>query len=68
MIKHGAKILTGANGSIMNAIQAKEILQIDRSDLIFFARELQGFILAADCRKLGVEIASPTIRTWSDLN
>ncbi|MEW9049733.1 MAG: NADPH dehydrogenase NamA [Neobacillus sp.] len=39
-IKHGAEIPTGAVGLITTAIQAEEILQNDRADLVFLAREL----------------------------
>ncbi|MDP4164632.1 MAG: NADPH dehydrogenase NamA [Bacillota bacterium] len=37
-IKHGADIATGAVGLITTGIQAEEILQNDRADLIFIAR------------------------------
>ena len=40
-IKHGADIPTGAVGLITTGIQAEEILQNDRADLIFIAR---GFL------------------------
>ena len=36
----GAEISTGAVGLITTGIQAEEILQNDRADLIFLAREL----------------------------
>ena len=39
-IKHGAKIATGAVGLITQPVQAEEILQNKRADLIFLAREL----------------------------
>ncbi|MFT9818283.1 NADPH dehydrogenase NamA [Lysinibacillus sp. NPDC056185] len=39
-IKHGADIPTGAVGLITTAIQAEEILQNNRADLIFLARVL----------------------------
>ena len=39
-IKHGAKIATGAVGLITTGIQAEEILQNNRADLIFIGREL----------------------------
>ncbi|RLQ91134.1 NADPH dehydrogenase NamA [Falsibacillus albus] len=39
-IKHGADVPTGAVGLITTGIQAEEILQNDRADLIFLAREL----------------------------
>ncbi len=39
-IKHDADIATGAVGLITSAIQAEEILQNQRADLIFIAREL----------------------------
>lgn len=37
-IKHGADIATGAVGLITTGLQAEEILQNDRADLIFLAR------------------------------
>ncbi|QTM99731.1 NADPH dehydrogenase NamA [Sediminibacillus dalangtanensis] len=40
MIKHEADISTGAVGLITTGIQAEEILQNDRADLIFLARAL----------------------------
>jgi NADPH2 dehydrogenase len=39
-IRHSAGIATGAVGLITSGIQAEEILQNDRADLIFIAREL----------------------------
>ncbi|MEJ9211333.1 NADPH dehydrogenase NamA [Bacillus smithii] len=39
-IKHGAGIPVGAVGLITSGIQAEEILQNDRADLVFLAREL----------------------------
>lgn len=39
-IKHGANMATGAVGLITNPLHAEEILQNDRADLIFLAREL----------------------------
>ncbi len=39
-IKHGAKIAVGAVGLITTGKQAEEILQNERADLIFLAREL----------------------------
>lgn len=39
-IKHGAEIATGTVGLITSSIQAEEILQNDRADLVFLAREL----------------------------
>jgi NADPH2 dehydrogenase len=39
-IKNGADISTGAVGLITSGIQAEEILQNDRADLVFLAREL----------------------------
>ncbi|OLS40147.1 NADPH dehydrogenase NamA [Bacillus sp. MRMR6] len=39
-IKHGAEIPTGAVGLITTGVQAEEILQNDRADLVFLAREL----------------------------
>ena len=61
MIKHGAEIQTGAVGLITTAIQAEEILQNDRSDLIFLARELlrDPYWPRTAAKDLGVEVASP---------
>ncbi|KMY50692.1 NADPH dehydrogenase NamA [Peribacillus loiseleuriae] len=39
-IKHGAEIATGTVGLITSSIHAEEILQNDRADLVFLAREL----------------------------
>nr|WP_295972653.1 NADPH dehydrogenase NamA [uncultured Bacillus sp.] len=39
-IKHGAEIATGAVGLITSGLQAEEILQSDRADLIILGREL----------------------------
>ncbi|AKP47687.1 NADPH dehydrogenase NamA [Bacillus smithii] len=39
-IKHGAGIAVGTVGLITSSIQAEEILQNDRADLVFLAREL----------------------------
>ncbi|MGG3987929.1 NADPH dehydrogenase NamA [Bacillus smithii] len=39
-IKHGAGIPVGTVGLITSSIQAEEILQNDRADLVFLAREL----------------------------
>lgn len=39
-IKHGAEIATGAVGLITSPLHAEEILQNERADLIFLAREL----------------------------
>lgn len=39
-IRHEAKIATGAVGLILNSIQAEEILNNNRADLIFLGREL----------------------------
>ncbi|WP_270179193.1 NADPH dehydrogenase NamA [Alkalihalobacillus sp. CinArs1] len=39
-IRHGAKIATGAVGLITHPLQAEEIIQNGRADLVFLAREL----------------------------
>ena len=39
-IKHDVNIATGAVGLITSGIQAEEILQADKADLIFFGREM----------------------------
>ncbi|RDI41240.1 NADPH dehydrogenase NamA [Falsibacillus pallidus] len=61
MIKHGADIPTGAVGLITSAIQAEEILQNDRSDLIFLARELlrDPYWPRTAAKELGAEINTP---------
>lgn len=39
-IKHGASVSTGAVGLITNGLQAEEIVQNDRADLVFIGRAL----------------------------
>ncbi|WP_108670884.1 NADPH dehydrogenase NamA [Peribacillus acanthi] len=67
-IKHGADIPTGAVGLITSGIQAEEILQNNRADLIFIARELlrNPYWPRTAAKDLGVEIQAPTpyIRGW----
>lgn len=60
-IKHGADIPTGAVGLITTGIQAEEILQNDRADLIFIARELlrDPYFPRAAAKELGVTIEPP---------
>ncbi len=61
-IKHGADIPTGAVGLITHPIQAEEILQNERADLIFLARELlrDPYWPRTAAKELGVEIKAPT--------
>ncbi|MGG0716595.1 NADPH dehydrogenase NamA [Robertmurraya massiliosenegalensis] len=60
-IKHGADIATGAVGLITTAIQAEEILQNNRADLIFLARELlrDPYFPRTAAKELGVTIEPP---------
>lgn len=60
-IKHGADIVTGAVGLITTGKQAEEILQNDRSDLIFIARELlrDPYFPRTAAKDLGVTIEPP---------
>lgn len=60
-IKHEANIPTGAVGLITNGIQAEEILQNDRADLIFIARELlrDPYFPRTAAKELGVTIEAP---------
>ncbi|TKC19811.1 NADPH dehydrogenase NamA [Robertmurraya kyonggiensis] len=60
-IKHGADIATGAVGLITTGKQAEEILQNDRSDLIFIARELlrDPYFPRTAAKNLGVTIEPP---------
>ncbi|GHI01421.1 NADPH dehydrogenase NamA [Neobacillus kokaensis] len=60
-IKHEAGIDTGAVGLITSPIQAEEILQNDRADLIFLARELlrDPYWPRTAAKELGVEIEAP---------
>ncbi|PLR99837.1 NADPH dehydrogenase NamA [Bacillus sp. T33-2] len=60
-IKHGAGIPTGAVGLITSALHAEEILQNERADLIFLARELlrDPYWPRTAARELGVNIEQP---------
>lgn len=60
-IKHGAHIPTGAVGLITTGIQAEEILQNNRADLIFIARELlrDPYFPRTAAQELGVTIEPP---------
>lgn len=60
-IKHGADIATGAVGLITTGKQAEEILQNDRSDLIFIARELlrDPYFPKTAAKDLGISIEPP---------
>lgn len=60
-IRNGANIATGAVGLITTGNQAEEILQNDRSDLIFVARELlrDPYWPRTAAKQLGVSIPSP---------
>ncbi|MGG1628660.1 NADPH dehydrogenase NamA [Rossellomorea sp. NRS-1567] len=60
-IKKEAKIDTGAVGLITTGIQAEEILQNDRADLILLARELlrDPYWPRTAAKDLGVEIEAP---------
>ncbi|MGG3913522.1 NADPH dehydrogenase NamA [Rossellomorea vietnamensis] len=60
-IKNGAGIDTGAVGLITTGIQAEEILQNDRADLVLLARELlrDPYWPRTAAKELGVEIEAP---------
>jgi NADPH2 dehydrogenase len=60
-IKHGANIPTGAVGLITSGIQAEEILQNERADLILLARELlrDPYWPRTAAKELRTEIESP---------
>ncbi|MGM0842153.1 MAG: NADPH dehydrogenase NamA [Bacillota bacterium] len=60
-IKKEAKIATGAVGLITTGIQAEEILQNDRADLVLLARELlrDPYWPRTAAKELGVEIEAP---------
>jgi NADPH2 dehydrogenase len=60
-IKEGADIQTGAVGLITSGLQAEEILQNDRADLIFIARELlrDPYWPRNAAKELGVSIEPP---------
>ncbi|MBM7660975.1 NADPH2 dehydrogenase [Bacillus mesophilus] len=60
-IKHGADIPTGVVGLITTGNQAEEILQNDRGDLVFLARELlrDPYWPRTAANQLGVSIEPP---------
>ncbi|MFI8685293.1 NADPH dehydrogenase NamA [Rossellomorea sp. NPDC077527] len=60
-IKNGAGIDTGAVGLITTGIQAEEILQNERADLVLLARELlrDPYWPRTAAKELGVEIEAP---------
>ncbi|QED48539.1 NADPH dehydrogenase NamA [Cytobacillus dafuensis] len=60
-IKHEADIATGAVGLITSPLHAEEILQNDRADLIFLARELlrDPYWPRTAAKELGVDIEAP---------
>ncbi|MFC7783438.1 MULTISPECIES: NADPH dehydrogenase NamA [unclassified Rossellomorea] len=60
-IKKEAKIDTGAVGLITTGIQAEEILQNERADLVLLARELlrDPYWARTAAKELGVEIEAP---------
>jgi NADPH2 dehydrogenase len=60
-IKNEADIPTGAVGLITSGLQAEEILQNDRADLIFIARELlrDPYFPRTAAKQLGTEIEPP---------
>ncbi|MBU8907784.1 NADPH dehydrogenase NamA [Desertibacillus haloalkaliphilus] len=61
-IKHQAAIASGAVGLITTGIQAQEILQNERADLVFLARELlrDPYWPRTAAIELGVELPAPT--------
>lgn len=60
-IRQQANIATGAVGLITSALQAEEILQNDRADIVLLARELlrDPYWAYTAAKELGVEIESP---------
>lgn len=60
-IKNGAGIATGTVGLITSAVHAEEILQNERADLIFLARELlrNPYWPRSAAKELGVSIEAP---------
>lgn len=68
-IKNGADIPTGAVGLITAPVQAEEILQNERADLVFLARELlrDPYWPRTAAKELGVTIEAPKQyqRGWS---
>lgn len=60
-IKHAAEIATGTVGLITSSIQAEEILQNDRADLVFLARELlrNPYWPRTAAQELNAEITTP---------
>jgi NADPH2 dehydrogenase len=60
-IKNGVEIPTGAVGLITTGIQAEEILQNERADLVFLARELlrDPYWPRTAAKELGVSIEGP---------
>ncbi|MGK7377712.1 NADPH dehydrogenase NamA [Planococcus sp. 1R117A] len=60
-IKHGTPIATGAVGLITHALHAEEILQNERADMIFLARELlrDPYWAYTAAKELGVGIEAP---------
>ena len=67
-IKHGAETPTGAVGLITTAIQAEEILQNNRADLIFLARALlrEPYWPLHAAKDLGEKVTPPVqyVRGW----
>lgn len=60
-IKHEADIATGAVGLITSGLQAEEILQNDRADLIFIARAFlrDPYWPRTAAKELGIDIEAP---------
>ncbi|WP_100331491.1 NADPH dehydrogenase NamA [Bacillus xiapuensis] len=68
-VKHGANIPVGTVGMITSALQAEEILQNDRADLIFLGRELlrNPYWPREAARELKAELSAPEQyqRAWN---
>jgi NADPH2 dehydrogenase len=68
-IKHGAQIPTGAVGLITTGLQAEEILQSERADVIILARALlrDPYWPRTAAKELGVSIEAPKqyTRGWN---
>ncbi|WP_188206085.1 NADPH dehydrogenase NamA [Alkalibacillus aidingensis] len=69
MIKHKANILSGAVGLITSGVQAEEIIQNERADLVFIGREFLNNPYwpkkAADDLNTQIQAPTPYKRGWS---
>lgn len=67
-LRNEAAIATGAVGMITSALQAEEILQNERADLIFIGRELlrNPYWALSAAKELNVPLEAPSqyLRAW----